>query len=152
MLLLCPKVEANITDLYRKRAIDHATNWTSNMFVMREEILQTATHNHTCCVDTNNIRSIRMKVHQIIFSLTLLVLEYCIRQATKSKSPSKYDLPLIFLLFGLYNGCWWFPKPHSTTFNHSGNVSWPQWGTVNFGTFLNNLRIHCWTGGRRMIM
>ena len=74
------------------------------------------------------------------------------RQATKSKSPSKYDLPLIFHLFGLYNGCWWFPKPHSTTFNHSGNVSWPQWGTVNFGTFLNNLRIHCWTGGRRMIM
>ena len=54
MLLLCPKVDMNITDLSGKKAIDLSTNLTVNMFMAREEILQKETHKHTCCVDTNN--------------------------------------------------------------------------------------------------
>ena len=54
MLLLCPKVNINITDLLGKRAIDHAANWTLDMFVMRDEILSNKAYNHTCCVDASN--------------------------------------------------------------------------------------------------
>ena len=46
-----------------------------------------------------------------------------IRPATKSKSPFKCILPTLSRLIDVYGDHWWYPEPHSTTCNHSGNVS-----------------------------
>ena len=69
MLLLCPKVDMNITDLYGKSPIQLAANLTLNMFMMREEFLQNETH--TCCNDANDklITAAEMGDHKAIRGL-----------------------------------------------------------------------------------
>ena len=66
LLLLCPKVDMNITDSSGETAIQHATNLTVGLFAMREEFLQNEPH--TCCVASNDklLKSAEIGDHKAI--------------------------------------------------------------------------------------